>query len=140
MKKCLLLLCLFLPLLLGSDSPRGYDSAIIRTDDLSGEWTRVDLVLDGNNLGAPRWVITFHDGKYSANVGGGAAEIGTYRNENGRLEMVQTGGVKCYTEGQFLYRIEGNTLKLSYHNGATKRPETFGGPGMAVSTFKRVQK
>jgi hypothetical protein len=139
MKKSLLLLCVLLPLLLGSDLPRGYDSAIIRADDLSGEWTRVDLVLDGNNLGAPRWVITFTDGKYSAHTGGDA-ETGTYRNEKGRLELVRTGGFSCNTAGQFLYRIEDNTLKLSYHNGATKRPEIFGGPGMAVSTFKRVKK
>lgn len=54
--------------------------------------------------------------------------------------MVRTGGGACNSSGHFLFRVNGDTLKLSYYNGAARKPETFGGKDMAVSTFKRVRK
>jgi hypothetical protein len=125
--------------LLGSDSPREYENSAVIGDPLAGEWTRVGLVLDGGDLGAPRWVITFRDGKYTGHTGG-AAETGNYQVNGWRLDMVRTGNVVCNSSGHFLFRVEGDTLTLAYHNGAAKRPETFGGKGMAISTFKRVRK
>ncbi len=125
--------------LLGSDSPRDYENAAVTGDPLAGEWTRVGLVLAGADLGAPHWVITFRDGKYTGNTGG-APETGTYTVNGGRLDMVRTGGAACNSSGHFLFHVDGDTLKLSYYNGAAKRPETFGAADMAVSTFKRVRK
>jgi hypothetical protein len=132
---------LFVGLLLGSDSPREYEDSAVSGDPLAGEWTRVKLVLAGDDLGAPPWFITFRDGKYSARLAdGGAAETGTYTVNGGRLDMVRTGGIVCNSSGHFLFRVDGDTLQLSYYNGATRRPETFGGKDMALSTFKRVRK
>jgi hypothetical protein len=130
---------LLVGLLLGSDSPREFENAAVTGDPLAGEWTRVGLVLDGADLGAPRWVFTFRGGKYTAHIGG-APETGYYTVNGWRLQTVRTGGVACYSSGHFLFRVEGDTLTFAYHNGAAKRPDTFGGPGMAISTFKRVKK
>jgi hypothetical protein len=115
--------------LLGSDSPRDYENSAVTCDPLEGEWTRVNLVLAGSDLGAPPWVINFRGGKYTGHTGG-APETGTYTVNGGRLGMLRTGGAGCNSSGHFLFRVD----------GATKRPETVGGKDMALSTFKRVRK
>jgi hypothetical protein len=125
--------------LLGSDSPRDYENTAVAGDPLAGEWTRVNLVLAGSDLGAPLWVISFRDGKYTAHIGS-APETGTYTVNGLNVDMVRTGGAACYTWGHFLFRVAGDTLKLSYYNGAAQRPKTFGGKDMAISTFERVRK
>lgn len=56
--------------LLGSDSPRDYENSAVTDDSLAGEWTRVNLVLAGSDLGAPLWVLSFRDGKYTGHTGG----------------------------------------------------------------------
>jgi hypothetical protein len=127
--------------LLGADSPRDCENSAVTGDPLAGEWTRVKLVLAGDDLGAPPWVFIFRDGKYSANVGGGGVgETGTYTVNGERLDLVRTSSTACNSSGHFLFRVNGDTLKLSYYNGAAQRPEIFDGKDMALSTFKRVRK
>src|SRR5947207_2401818 len=125
MKKCLFILVV--GLVLASDSPREYEDATVSGDQVYGVWKRSGLILDGNDLGAPDWVITLRDGKYSGQVGG-SVETGTYRITGSggtrRLEMVRTSDRSSNTQGQFLFRVEGDTLTMAYHNGAAARPET----------------
>jgi len=126
---------------LGSDDPKGYDGAAAQ-GAVFGEWSRVGLRIDGRETGVRNWVLTIRERTYAGRVGGGT-ETGTCRVEGAaseRLELVRTGGDVCFSSGQFLFRVEGDTLTLAYYNGAEKRPESFDAKDLHVSTFKRVRK
>ena len=134
MKCCLLAALLILPLL-GSDSPKEYDDSTILEDACLGEWTRVTLRMNGNELALnDGWTITIRRDSFTESVGKHTMPCRIEHGSPNRLTLTPL------KDGQFLFRVEGETLILGYYNGAVGRPKGWDDPTIHVSTFKRVKK
>jgi hypothetical protein len=136
MNRFLLIAAVLLALpLLGSDSPKEYDDSAILEDACLGEWTRVTLRINGDEHALnDGWTITIRRDSFSESVG---THTGPCRIEHGSPNRLTLTPPKV---GQFLFRVEGETLILGYYNGAVGRPNGWEDPTIHVSTFKRVRK
>jgi uncharacterized protein (TIGR03067 family) len=124
--------------LLGSDSPKEYDSATA-VDGVEGTWRVVAAEIDGSRvpmkvtteltLRAGRWRIS--DLK-TANTGNYTVEPGS---KPAHLDIVTSGETNKY-----IYRIDGDTLRLARYEQGVPHPKSFNDTGIVIIICKRVGK
>jgi uncharacterized protein (TIGR03067 family) len=121
---CLLASVLLIAPSLGSDEPRGYDDAMLREDELQGDWHTADH----------EWDLTLRGGKWVANLNGFAG-VGTYTTDAGRRPAhLDFGGIK------YIYQVEGDTLRIAWMPERGDRPRNFDAAGVVVTTYMRTTK
>jgi uncharacterized protein (TIGR03067 family) len=143
MKKPLLGM-LTVALLLAADSPKGYDDTAIQTNDLPGAWHLIGVERNGMAVGFAPIVETYRDGKFTTTDSTDAVtDEGIYkvdsRHNPGHLEetSLTTNKGRTYL---YIYRLEGELLKIGYKGDCSVRPTSFKEAGVIILTFKREKK
>jgi hypothetical protein len=122
---------------LGSDSPRGYPDGMTQPEWSEGAWRMVGERRGGVYrpfTNGP--VLTLQEGRYSySNLAPGPSAAGVYRLNGDRLEMTQTNGTVPPTVRKYLWRREGDTIRVV--------PSDFRGArfddAKDLSVYKRVK-
>jgi uncharacterized protein (TIGR03067 family) len=130
---------LLLPLL-GSDSPREYDSAT-EMAGIEGTWQLLAVEHDGNKVNSITWVWTLRDGEYTRTDSNGDHGTGTYRiNTNQKpphfdLSAAKEGG---YGALKGIFQCQGDTLKMAWSHGG-EYPKSFHDKDIWLGTLKRLK-
>jgi uncharacterized protein (TIGR03067 family) len=134
----LLAALLVLPLL-GSDSPKGYDSGRTEIDELEGVWRAVDTsfppCLDQE--------LTLRRGKYRITLDG-RAYTGTYKTDRTRSprHYDERSDEPDAVTWEMIYEADGQHFRMAYPRhgpGTGPRPQSFSDGGVIVITWKRVK-
>jgi uncharacterized protein (TIGR03067 family) len=130
---------------LGSDSPREYDDAV-KEDNIEGVWCVVANGEDGiQNPFKGDGVQTFRGGKWTYTLGGHFLYDGVYVIDDSRQprcleERVTVGATKGETR-KYIYRVDGNTLRMAFsRNDPLKPPKSFDERGVFLIVWERVGK
>lgn len=131
-------------LLLAADSPKEYDDTTLQTDDLPGAWHLIAAERNGLPFPFAPIVETYHGGKFTTtDVTGMVTDEGIYkidsRHRPGHLEETSLTAQKGRTY-LYIYRLEGEFLKIGYKGNCSVRPTSFEEPGINIITFKREKK
>jgi uncharacterized protein (TIGR03067 family) len=128
---------------LGSDSPKGYGDAA-EPDELQGTWALVLQVYDNRQATGPAVdgseVETFRAGRWEK----GAPERSVnYRADAGlrpaHLDAPFPSGHRQRGMMRYIYRRDGDTLRIAFGDDLSIRPRSFDEQGIFVSTYKRVK-
>jgi uncharacterized protein (TIGR03067 family) len=132
------LLCV---LALGSDSPKEYDD---RTEmvGIEGTWRFTEFEVNGE-----KWklsgqnVMIFHRKTYTYYVSGGVTIDGNYRIDTTckppHLDYILW--LRTVGTGEYIYQIDGDTLKIGFRTDAKGRPQGFNDKDIRIETYKRVK-
>jgi uncharacterized protein (TIGR03067 family) len=142
---CLLAALLVLPSL-GSDSPKEYDGATAR-NELEGTWERVSAAPVGEKavISLPgECVETFRDGRWVYRHKGRVISEGVYTADSTRrpcaFDESTTAEHEAGITRRFIYRLEGDTLRIAFVPGSREYPKNFDQTGAWGATWKRVAK
>ena len=133
---CLLAALLLVLPSLASDSPKEYDGATVKKDDLEGTWRLVAVKYDGKFMVSDHLEYVFHRGTITFKVRGAETWQGSYRTDPTRkpsdLDMYST---------KWIYQIDGDALWMAYvpFKFRDTRPTGFDDNGISIQTFKRVK-
>jgi uncharacterized protein (TIGR03067 family) len=140
----LLLAVLFVLPLLGSDSPKEYDDSVRFDGGLEGEWKKVEVFYQGQNLGAsgqPSLVI--HKQRFTWS-GSTPATTGTFTVDPGkrpaRTDQTPLNGPGTGSTWKMIYQVEGDKLLIAYTFTMTEYPKGFDDRDSFVTVMKRVRK
>jgi uncharacterized protein (TIGR03067 family) len=138
-----LLLGVLAVLLLGSDSPKGYDAAT-EMDPMEGSWMTVAGERDGVAFRVAQSTETMCAGKYTTTNGmGEVTDRGTYHldltRKPFRLEETPAEGPRKGTTIRYVIQIDGDRLKVGYKDDGTESPGGFN-EANTILTCKRVKK
>jgi uncharacterized protein (TIGR03067 family) len=138
-----LLAALVVVVLLGSDSPKGYDDAT-DLDELQGRWELVLQVYDHRQSLAPAVegsdIETFWDHRWLRD---GRRDSLLYRTDArqrpAHLDTLFTTGDGQRGTMRYIFRRDGDTLQIAHMDNMSVRPLSFHEPGIFVFTYKRVK-
>jgi uncharacterized protein (TIGR03067 family) len=126
-------------LVLGSDAPREYDGATVPKDELEGTWRAVAVEIDGSRLRTKLpSELTFRAGRWwigDRNMTG----AGSYTAEAGR-KPAHLDIVTAADTNKYLYRIDGDTLRMARTKNGDPRPRTFDDADLVVFIYQRVKR
>jgi uncharacterized protein (TIGR03067 family) len=134
---------LLVVLSLGSDVPKEYDGAT-ENGNLQGTWQviAVELPSQGRHWKAG-WVQTFRDGKCWP-ADGIWLSVGTYTTDAShkpaRMETTDLEGQDQGRIRKYIYRIDGDSLRIAWEDERETYPETFDGDDVFVITLKRMKR
>jgi uncharacterized protein (TIGR03067 family) len=124
---------------LGSDEPKEYDGAVHEAG-LQGRWRRVAAEFGGrSNLDPGSWVYSFRGGTYAISCNGDVLQTGTYTADAGRLpaHLDFLSGPGNEETWKYIYRVEGDTLRIANMPGGQVRPHAFDQKGVVLTTYER---
>jgi uncharacterized protein (TIGR03067 family) len=128
---------------LGSDAPKEFGDAA-EPDELQGMWALVLQVYDHRQAIAPAVegseVETFRAGRWEKDD---PERSVTYRADASRLpahlDAPFPPGHRQQGMMRYIYRRDGDTLRIAFGDDLSIRPRSFDDPGIFVSTYKRVK-
>jgi uncharacterized protein (TIGR03067 family) len=126
-----------------SDAPREYDDAV-KMDGLEGEWDKVEVFYNGQNLGRsghPTFVVR---GQTFTWKGGGETTNGTYTLDTttkpARTIQLPSSGPGKGTTWRMIYQVEGDRLTIAYLGQISEYPKGFNDPNAYVTIMRRVKR
>jgi uncharacterized protein (TIGR03067 family) len=127
---------------LASDSPKDYDDTT-RMDPLQGTWHMAVIEYNGNRERVTNFGTQTFRGDRWTFVGRENME-GTFTARNDRLpatfdETWTTGSAKGQT-WQYIYQVEGDTLRTTHRPNGQVRPKSFDEDGAITIIWKRATK
>ena len=133
---------LFVVLLFGSDSPKGYDDAT-EANNIEGTWRLTEINGDDGVSESHRYV-TYHSGTYTIDWNVGDLWHGRYKIEPNRkpphLDLIPSSG---FLKGQTIkgiYQLDGDKLRIAVMPGGEgPRPWGFNDKGVHIETYRRVK-
>jgi uncharacterized protein (TIGR03067 family) len=140
MRRLLFLLAIpFVAPLLGFDSPKEYDSST-EANNIQGTWKLIESRRGSVQYPCSMYVSVYRDGKYVDRAADGHILIdGAYRINPTRwppsLDHISPEG----RVGQWIYRVDGDVLRMATHSGDSLRPNDFNEEGLIVLIFRRVK-
>jgi uncharacterized protein (TIGR03067 family) len=135
-----LLAVLFVVLLFGFDSPKEYDDKTEYAVGIEGAWRWTEIEdAGGRRKLDDGTVYTFHNGVVTIDRGSGNQWRAPYRIDHSsnppHLDFILNGG-RTY---KFIYRIDGDTLRIASNGYDWSRPKGFDDKYVGVQIFKRVK-
>jgi uncharacterized protein (TIGR03067 family) len=129
---------------IGSDSPKGYDDSVTM-DELEGtwQWTEFENALTGKYQPTHYSEMTYRNGTFALTV---PDWHGRYHldptHKPARIDWTAANYGYQGKTLQYIYQIDGDTLRIGGFPGeSTKpRPQGFNIPGLTVWTYKRVKR
>jgi uncharacterized protein (TIGR03067 family) len=143
---CLLVGVLLVVPALGSDSPKEYGGAT-DGDELQGTWELVSSGCVGREspphpLHRP-CIQTYRRGKWTYQQAGRVLDEGTYTSDSRRklafLDETKTGGEAARRTQEYIYRIDGDTLRTAFRLDERGRPQSFDEDDLFIIIYKRVK-
>jgi uncharacterized protein (TIGR03067 family) len=134
--------------LLGSDSPKGYDDKVEYADGLQGSWKAVSMESSESPVPLPLsvfedTVVTFNKGHLVKLVGSNEYRW-TYKADPSKrpAHLDQYHSDERGRVWKEIYRVEGDTLKIAYVStgGWDGRPTSFSDKNNFIVTYKRVKR
>jgi uncharacterized protein (TIGR03067 family) len=136
----LLVALLALPLL-GSDSPKEYDGAA-EMCELEGEWEIVSVESDPVPLPSSGLMV-FRDGKWRYSREDELVGTGAYTTDSNRkpchLDLTFTEGGRKGQTWKYLYRHDGDRLRIAERDGGRSRPGSFDEQQLYILNLRRVK-
>jgi uncharacterized protein (TIGR03067 family) len=141
---CLLAGVLLVVASLGSDSPKEYDGAA-EAADLEGSWQQVGAVWNGQlTVTDAGCVRTYRNGRETTHddgrlVGDCPFTVDT-SSRPARMDTVETAGKHKGKTWRHIYRVEGDTLRMTHGGPGEERPRSFENRDTYLGIYKRVKK
>jgi uncharacterized protein (TIGR03067 family) len=147
MSRLLAALCLLLSPLAAHAFQTAEERVKREEEKLSGTWEVVRVEADGQALPPKQFrglKMTFKAGKFTAQMGQGEKQEGTYKidptKNPKRIDISRKNGPPAGRDQFAVYSLAGNTLKVCSGGSAKERPdgfETRGKEGRVLMTLRR---
>jgi uncharacterized protein (TIGR03067 family) len=143
---CLLAGVLLVVPVLGSDSPKEYGDAT-EIDGIEGTWRFVSAERIGGDVKRVEWagppILTFRGGRYVGLRDGRTVEQGDYWVDNRQTprhfdRFPESGPNRGFTL-PYIYRVDGNTLKIAQKSDNLERPTGFTQGDVIILSWQRVK-